>query len=337
MANLTGGSFKRISPEDIKVRKSSLNQLVDIIQEDISGSATRRQYAVYATGGIGPGITSSLYHTVYDQDFSLQTANPIFDVTVGLYLAGGTVTDARTATDSAGKFLFRSSSMMMREKVDVYKQYAGVLLGDSTAAFYSPYGSTQTATTPGLNDRIDEALFVSFKRLFARDRLKKETFAIRLNRTGSVSGGTITGSAPSANTQLQNSLPAGTTGSNLDVTSEIGNAIFTDLGAASNVRTTFGGDVGNLVNAANSGETVGLIFYDHGTVVLDMSKTFMHDQHMSGVIRGMSNNAYNDILSGEVEIGGIQSTNPNATFVPDLLVSASIDDILNHVCSTRFY
>ena len=58
MANLTGGSFKRISPEDIKVRRSSLNQLVDIIQEDISGSATRRHYAVFVTGGRGPGITS---------------------------------------------------------------------------------------------------------------------------------------------------------------------------------------------------------------------------------------------------------------------------------------
>ena len=43
MARLTGGSFKRISPEDVKVRQSTLNQLVDVIQEDVSGSATRRE------------------------------------------------------------------------------------------------------------------------------------------------------------------------------------------------------------------------------------------------------------------------------------------------------
>ena len=83
MALLTGGSFKRINTEDIKTRRTSLNQLVDIIQEDISGSTTRRTYQVFVTGGVGPGVTSSLYQTVYDQDFTLQTANPLFDLTVG--------------------------------------------------------------------------------------------------------------------------------------------------------------------------------------------------------------------------------------------------------------
>ena len=118
MANLTGGSFKRISPEDIKIRKSSLNQLVDIIQEDVSGSATRRSYQVFVTGGVGPGVTSSLFQTVYDQDFTLQTANPIFDITFGLFEGGTTVSDAQSsAADASGKLLFGSSSLMMREKV----------------------------------------------------------------------------------------------------------------------------------------------------------------------------------------------------------------------------
>ena len=81
------GTFKTITPADIKPRRSSLNQLVDIIQEDVSGSATRRKYQVFVTGGVGPGVTSSLFQTVYDQDFSLQTANPIFDMTVGLFLS----------------------------------------------------------------------------------------------------------------------------------------------------------------------------------------------------------------------------------------------------------
>ena len=65
--------------------ESYLNQVIDVIQEDISGSATRRKYQTFVTGGIGPGVTSSLYQTVYDQDFTLQTANPIADMTVGLF------------------------------------------------------------------------------------------------------------------------------------------------------------------------------------------------------------------------------------------------------------
>ena len=78
------GTFKNFTAADIKASPSSLNQLIDVIQEDVSGSLTRRKYQVFVTGGIGPGVTSSLFQTVYDQDFSLQTANPIFDLSVGL-------------------------------------------------------------------------------------------------------------------------------------------------------------------------------------------------------------------------------------------------------------
>ena len=71
-------TFKELTAADIKTSRSFLNQLVDVISEDISGSTTRRKYQVFVTGGVGPGITSSLFQTVYDQDFSLQTANPVF-------------------------------------------------------------------------------------------------------------------------------------------------------------------------------------------------------------------------------------------------------------------
>ena len=115
-------TFKEIAASDIKTSRSFLNQLVDIIQEDISGSTTRKKYQVFVTGGIGPGITSSLFQTVYDQDFTLQTANPVFDITVGLYSGSATVTGSSTGQDSAGKLLFPSQSVMMREKVDLYRR-----------------------------------------------------------------------------------------------------------------------------------------------------------------------------------------------------------------------
>ena len=126
------GTFKTISDSDISQTTSVLNQLVDIIQEDVSGSATRKKYQVFVTGGIGPGITSSLFQTVYDQDFSLQTANAVLDMTVGLFSGSTTVTDCSRGQDTQGKLLFPSSSVMMREKIDIYKQYAQLLLGNST-------------------------------------------------------------------------------------------------------------------------------------------------------------------------------------------------------------
>jgi hypothetical protein len=349
MANLTGGSFKRISPQDIVTRQSTLNQLVDIIQEDISGSATRKKYQVFVTGGVGPGVTSSLFQTVYDQDFTLQTANPIFDMTIGLYDSGSTVLDAKTGTDTSGKLLFPSQSLMMREKTDMYKQYAANLLGDAGATFFAPFGSTTTtpADPGGISNQIEEALFISFKRLFSRDQIKRETLAARIYRSGTLDGAPVTGiytnnASVAGMANGEAGYVNGYTGSNLFVTSPSGSAIFSDIGAASNLQRTFGGSVGNIVNASNTAETVGLAFYDAGTAVFDMKKLFFHNQHMSGVIDAMATAGTIDaasIATGHTVMGSSGSQmagNERAKFIPDLLVSASMDQIIDHIASTRF-
>lgn len=312
MATLTGGSLKSISPSDKVVKRSVLNQLVDVIQEDVSGSSSRRAYQVFVTGGVGPGITSSLFQTVYDQDFTLQSANPIFDITVGLYVSGSTVSAASGTQDSAGKLLFSSQSVMMREKINVYKQYASTLLGNSDTAFYAPFDSAST------DDRIDDALFLSFKRLFVRDGIKRETFAIRMYQ-----------SASSATYDEDATLSPTGGQMNLNKTSVSGSAIFTDIGASTNQKVVFGGNVGNIVNAANTSQKVGLLFYDAGTAVFDMAKIFSGSQRMSGTIDAMSS-------GGTTILGRAGDGNQQAKFIPDFLVSASIDDIVDHIASTRF-
>lgn len=313
------GSFTQLDDDDKKDSRSLLNQLVDVIQNDISGSLTRREYQVFVTGGIGPGVTSSLFQTVYDQDFTLQTANPIFDMTVGLFYADGvtnTASNAVVAVDSSGKLLFPSSSVMMREKIDIYKQYAKALLGDADAAFFSPIESTDSV------NRINEAMFISFKRLFARDSIKKETFAMRFYRTGTMSR------------HEDGVSPQRTT---LDVTSPSGSAIFTDIGAATNTRRIFGGDVSNIVEATNTANKVGLLFYDHGTAVFDLKKIMSGTQHVSGVINAMNANGGDpSLVNGTMVLGGVSSGNRNAKYIPDLLVSASIDNIVDHLAAARF-
>ena len=321
MALLTGGSFKRINADQIKTRRTSLNQLVDIIQEDISGSTTRRTYQVFVTGGVGPGVTSSLYQTVYDQDFTLQTANPLFDMTVGLWESGSTVVNSRTDVDLAGKHLFNSQSLMMREKIDIYRQHAANLLGDATDAFYAPFNSvsTDSAGVSVSSNRIDNALFLNFKRLFTRDGLKRETVALRMFRSASESGG---GTGTEA-------------GANIHVTSEDGPVIFSDIGAASTQTVAFGGQVGNIVNSSLTSEVVGLVFYDRGQVVLDMDKVFSGSQHMSGVIPSMAT-AGGVTGAGFTCVGRPGYGNAEAKFIPDFVVSSSIDTIVDHIATTRF-
>lgn len=312
-------TFKEISAADVKTSKSVLNQLVDVIQEDISGSATRKKYQLFVTGGVGPGVTSSIYQTVFDQDFSLQTSNAIFDTTVGLYAKGSPVVSCSSGTDSAGKLLFPSQSMMMREKIDVYQQYAANLLGDASTAFSTPYGSS-TST-----DQVDAALFLSFKRLFTRDKIKRETFAMRMYYSG-----TLKESSP---------WPFGP---NLNVTSELDERIYTDFGAASNRRRTFGGEVGDLVDANDTTRSVGLVFYDTGTVVLNVDRIISSSQPVSGVIDAMRSGQVYDVPTGRTVIGGTahgfypNSLNPDATFSPDFMVSGSIDDIIDYFTTTRF-
>lgn len=279
---------------------------------DISGSSTRKKYQVFVTGGIGPGVTSSLFQTVYDQDFSLQTANPIFDTTFGLYFTGSSVNGSKLGTDAAGKFLFPSSSLMMREKIDIYRQFAAALLGDATAQFTAPFDSTLTS------DAISEGVFLAFKRLFHRDQIKRETFAMRWYQTAAL------GPAYDNN--------------NLTVTSEFGSTIYTDVGSSANKIVAFGGNVGNIVDAANTARTVGLMFYDRGVAVFDLNKIISGTQHARGVISGMNaaGGTGPSFNPGQTLIGRPSAENPNAKFIPDFVVSASMDNIIDHLCATRF-
>jgi hypothetical protein len=341
------GTYKQISPQDIKLRRSSLNQLVDVIQEDISGSATRRKYQVYVTGGVGPGVTSSLFQTVYDQSFTLQTANPIFDMTVGLFSGSikyptaqtSIVDSAATAEDITGKVHFASSSMMMREKIYNYQQFSQVLSGERIQPFTSPFtsltsvdaaGSTTlsigTNAAPG--DLIEAALFITFKRLFARDKIRKETFAMRFYQTG-----TLVGDHQTAN----HDPVTDDNRTNLNLTSLSGSVIITDLGASTNSRRGFGGEYANLVDASNTARNVGLIFYDQGVVILDLKKVCSGSQFMSGAIDAMNaTTPAGNLPTGMTIVGGPRGANSKAKFLPDFIVSASIDDICDHISTARF-
>jgi hypothetical protein len=316
--------FKEITPNDIKTARSFLNQLIDITEEDISGSVTRQTYQPFVTGGVGPGVTSSLFQTVYDQDFSLQTANAIMDLTVGLYFSGSTVQDIKSGEDSAGKLLFPSTSLMMREKIDIYKQHALLLLGGVNNQFSAPFGDDSS------DNLIGEALFINLKRLFSRDGIKRETFAMRFFQTSSIAGS----GPPSDHGKA--------TTNNLNTTSENGSAIFTDAGAAANQEVSFGGKVSNIVDSSNTNRTVGLLFNDQGIIVYDLNKIISGTEFVTGVIDGMSpaaiisgsttKAAAGQTLIGDQAAGG----NPNAKFIPDFLTSASIDNIIDHIASTRF-
>jgi len=302
-------TYKNLEPSNVKTARSFLSQLIDVVQEDISGSSSRRKYQVFVTGGIGPGITSSLFQTVYDQDFTLQTSNQVFDCTIGLFQNSDIVSSSLAGVDSVGKELFPSSSIMMREKMDNYRQFAQLLLGDANFQFVAPYNSIAT------NDKIDAAFFIAFKRLFARDQIKRESFAMRFYQSASltrVDDGSIA------------EFP------NLYRTSESGISVYTDIGSSNEKFNVFGGQLGHIVDAADTSRTVGLLFYDRGIALFDLEKIVSGSQFMSGAIDAMTPTGLT-ILGAE----GTESAK-KSKFIPDFIVSGSIDNVVDHICATRF-
>lgn len=302
---------KQLGSGDKKTTRSFLNQLIDVLQEDISSSVSRRKYQVYVTGGIGPGVTSSLFQTVYDQDFTLQTANPVFDVTVGLAppeaKSDGVASIASTAQDSGGKYLYPSSSLMMREKTDLYSQFSQTLLGSRTEVFTLPVDASSTSSNTTTTE-IDSAMFIAFKRLFARDQIKRETFAMKLFAT--------------ASTDVNKP--------NLNRPTTSGSMIFTDIGSSDQKFFSIGGQYGYLVDASNTSRAVGRLYYDYGVAVLDIEKITSGSQFMSGTIDAMT-------ATGQLVLGASGTeTAEKSKLVPDFMTSGSVDNIIDHFCFTRF-
>ena len=294
-------TFELFGPQDINTQGDVLEQLIDVIGNDVSSSVTRRKYQVWVTGsGVGVGVTSSLFQTVFDQDYTLQTANPVFDVTVGLHTSSLIVQNYTTSYDAVNdQYYFASTSLMMREKIDLYRTFAQQLLGNDTQAFTFISGSATGET-------IKEALFFTYKRLFSRDQLKRETYALRMFYSGSAV------------------IP------NISDLSSSGTAekIYTDIGSATNINTRFpGGSVGTLVDTATT-DPVGLIWHDQGIVVLDASRVFDVTQSLSGTIESVT--TLTQPFTGSLLSSSLYGSTGS------LFYQASVDDVLDYICSTRF-
>ncbi len=320
-------SFYEFNEEDKVNKKSQIRQLVDILAVDVAGkdssnvdTKTRKKYEVFVTAsaaGANP-VTSSLFHTVFDQDHELQTSNEMLDLAIGSYAkynpgtTGANATDpnytisfstsgvtAITASvDSSNKPIFASDTLMVREKINIYKQYAQILLGDSSSYFTAPYDDDVSNDD---NDRINHALFINVKRLFTRDTLDIGKFSMKIS---SVAG------SSAAETPL-------TTVADSSVI-----RLISDSNASSSLTVTpFGASVGTITDTSNA--TMGIIFYEQGVIVLNAEKVFNGTQSLTGTI-------------SSVGVSGSLKTDFTGSLFPHFWVSGSVDNILDHVAETRF-
>ena len=337
--------YKNITNSDIKSEKSRLNQLIDIIASDISATNNRKKYPSFVTGLTTP-VTSSLFQTIHDQNYEYQSSNPMLDMTFGTYvnISGSTITGSELITNlnpsiivGQGNMLdFNSStSCMMREKINVYKQYAQILLGDANAGFFAPFDNTES------DNRIDEALFINVKRLFKRDNIYKGSFGVKLfDRLTPIAN------APDSAVQSSN-WTKNLTGNLFSTSTDVTPIMIIDKDGSNNFRIGYAGEVGNLYSTSDSGvnysSACGLIFYDAGIIVLDVKKIFTLTESVTGIIdfpdttlsNGIlfkNNGTSNNVPAGKKAVGNTLAVAQLQNF----LQLATIDDIVDHFCMSRF-
>ncbi len=351
--------LKTLDPADRKSQdKARLNQLIDIISADISTEANRRKYPAFVSGNTTP-ITSSLFNTVFDQDHTLQSSNALFDISFGVYAKTNTAgtgiegsslaVDLNPTIDSAGKYVFSATtSNMMREKINIYRQYAQALLGDSQGLFRTPH--TETSTSTNTTSPIKEALFINIKRLFKRDNLAKGTFGMKFyNRTGDSTLLTTDAANARSNSLFTSPQATGFVGrSKLGNSGYVNNQVtILDTNASTNYNVKpISGEVATLKMYLGS-EVIdcGLIFYDMGVIVLDVHKVFDLTDNVAGVISfpdttptgsfifELTANQSITLVNGEKAIGNTTDTNNT---LKTFLQLATIDEIIKHFCEARF-
>lgn len=324
MADLTG-SFVSINPSNISTEKTSVQQLVDIVQSDISSinTNTRKSYEVFTSGNIdtNQNISSSLFQTVYDQDFSLGTANALFDISIGsLSESNGEksvlINEVSLPLDDDDKINTSSNQeiTMIREKVNIYRQFAQNLLGSSESSFFTPHDATVETTdqatitnNPGTySKKIRGAIFICFKRLFTRDNIYKGSFGLRIRKNASTlisGGGTVVANIDSEVL-------------NQDVNVDAANSLIYDdrLSITNLTISPVAGEVATL--ADSSGNYVGLIYYDSGIIVLDVERAFNPSQIIRGLITTTRAGSSTNDLDGPFWYLGDDGTNGQGYYYP---------------------
>jgi hypothetical protein len=143
---------------DVTTTKTLLHEVIPITGSIVSGT--------YSDGNI-KNYSHGMFQSVYDYPYLSSSANHIFDITVGY--------DETSALSGSG--------VQNAKKINLYNQYAQVLLGYTSSA---NDGVRKFERDLSLDEQgsMKEVFFINFSRLITKDQIKKGSFALSLG-TGS--------------------------------------------------------------------------------------------------------------------------------------------------------
>ena len=241
-------SFKTFDPgKDSVVTRNLLHEAIPITGTIISGT-----YGSPSPSTNVKNYSHGMFQSVYDYPYLSSSANHIFDITMGF-----SANSHLSAAAPAGQ-----TPTQRAKKINIYNEMAQVLAGfDENGAVrrFDEDGDLTGGT------KIDEAYFLNFTRLLAKDEIKKGSFSLTL---GVSNGDGIAGyTAPFAQT-LTITDKSGSTG--YKVNSPAGEyGILFATGSATGNRDAV--DATGLVPVDRGYAKVGLIYYQAGIAVISSS------------------------------------------------------------------
>ena len=215
-------NYEILNPNaDMTTTKTLLHEAIPV-----TGTILSATYGTFPNEGNIKNYTHGMFQSVYDYPYLSSSANHIFDITMG-YDEGSALSQS-----------VASFQTMQKKKINVYNQFAQVLLGYTGSN--NEVEIFESDLDYGDNDRqMKECFFLNFSRLLSKDQIKPGTFSLVLG----------TGSWETPFDSL---------------------CTLTDASASitRGTKTTPGGEYGVLYSASNADSRCGLVFYEAGIVVL---------------------------------------------------------------------
>jgi len=230
-------SYEPLAPNtDVTTTRTFLHEVLPLTGSILSGT-----YGKFMAEGNIKNFTHGMFQSVYDYPYLSSSTNHIFDLTCGY--------DESTAALSS------SSNTMNAKKINMYNEFAQVLLGftgsDNTVRMFE-----SDLKLDGVG-RMDAVYIVSFSRLLTKDQIKKNSFQMTVGTGSYASPFTITGGGAGdgdAATKVLQDANARTDGAGIN--------------------TCLGGDYGILFSSSNpsiTDEGCGVVFYQAGIAVISAS------------------------------------------------------------------
>lgn len=226
--------YKTIRNEDIASTRTILHEAIPLTGTIVSGT--------YSDANI-KNYTHGMFQSVYDYPYLSSSANHVFDITYGF---------------STGSALSSSVSSQQAKKQNIYSQMAQVLMG------YDKSGNILRFDSDGdlfgtTTDKMDEVVFLTFSRLLVKDEIQKGSFNLEL-------GTNQDDTNPFSARVSVKDIGAAT---DYRVNSPVGE--YGILYVSNSVGTSLNGNAFDPGATAQVSQSVGLIFYQAGVVVLSGS------------------------------------------------------------------